>query len=69
EIIDAVREGRFHIYAIRTVEEGLELLTGLKAGERGPDGKFPEGTLYARVEARLAEIYKKLESSTKEEEE
>ncbi len=69
EIIDAVREGRFHIYAIRTVEEGLEILTGLKAGERGPDGKFPEGTIYARVEARLEEIHKSLEATEKEEEE
>ncbi len=67
EIIDAVREKRFHIYAIRTVEEGLEVLTGLAAGERGPDGKFPEGTIYARVEARLQEIHRNL--TEKEEEE
>lgn len=63
EIIDAVREGKFHIYAIRTVEEGLEILTGLKAGERGPEGKFPQGTLYALVEARLEEIHKRLEAT------
>jgi lon-related putative ATP-dependent protease len=68
EIIDAVREKRFHIYAIRTVEEGLELLTGLPAGERGPERKFPEGTLYARVEARLQEIQKNLEATHEEEE-
>lgn len=68
EVIDAVRKNQFHIYAIKTVEEGLELLTGLKAGERGPDGKFPEGTIYARVEARLREIRKRLAEEEEEEE-
>ncbi len=69
EIIDAVQKNQFHIYAIKTVEEGLELLTGVPAGERGPDGKFPEGTIYARVEARLREIQKNLRSAEEEEEE
>ncbi len=69
EVIDAVRKNQFHIYAIKTVEEGLELLTGLKAGERGPDGEFPEGTIYARVEARLREIRKRLTEEEEEEEE
>ncbi len=67
EVIDAVKRGQFHIYAVKTVEEGLELLTGLQAGERTPEGKFPEGTIYARVEARLREIQKNL-NLTKEEE-
>jgi len=67
EVIDAVQKGQFHIYAIKTVEEGLELLTGLQAGERGPDGKFPEGTIYARVAARLQEIQKNLRSTEEEE--
>jgi lon-related putative ATP-dependent protease len=69
EIIDAVTRDQFHIYAVKTVEEGLELLTGLKAGERGPDGKFPEGTIYARAEARLREIQKNLNLTEEEEEE
>lgn len=69
EIINAVQKKQFHIYAVKTVEEGLEILTGLKAGERGPDGKFPEGTIYARVEARLREIQKNLNSAEEEEEE
>jgi lon-related putative ATP-dependent protease len=69
EIIDAVNKKQFHIYAVKTVEEGLEILTGLKAGERGPDGKFPEGTIYARVEARLREIQKNLNTTETEEEE
>jgi lon-related putative ATP-dependent protease len=69
EIVDAVKRGQFHIYAVKTVEEGLELLTGLQAGERTPEGKFPEGTIYARVEARLREIQKNLNLTEEEEEE
>ena len=42
DIVDAVREGKFHIYPVRTIDEGIELLTGVPAGERGEDGMFPE---------------------------
>lgn len=69
EIIDAVKRDQFHIYAVKTVEEGLELLTGLQAGARNAEGKFPEGTIYARVEARLREIQKNLNLTEEEEEE
>ena len=53
EVVDSVRAGRFHVWSARTVEEGIELLTGIPAGERGPDVQFPDGTLHARVEERL----------------
>ncbi|MCS7066844.1 MAG: hypothetical protein NZL85_11315, partial [Fimbriimonadales bacterium] len=56
EVVEAVREGKFHIWAISHVNEGLEILSGLPAGERGADGKFPEGSFNARVEARLREF-------------
>lgn len=55
EIVDAVREGKFHVWAVETVDEGIELLTGVPAGERGPDGTFPENTVHALVEKRLAD--------------
>ncbi|HEX8752844.1 MAG TPA: ATP-binding protein [Solirubrobacterales bacterium] len=54
EVVEAVREGRFHVWAIDDVAEGLEILTGVPAGERRADGSFPEGTIHRRVEERLA---------------
>ncbi|MCD6352459.1 MAG: AAA family ATPase, partial [Armatimonadetes bacterium] len=59
EVVEAVREGKFHIYAVATVDEGLELLTGVPAGERQEDGTFPEGTVNARVHERLREMAEK----------
>ncbi len=53
EVRAAVREGKFAIYPIRTVLEGIELLTGVSAGKRGKDGKFPEDSVYGKAEARL----------------
>jgi predicted ATP-dependent protease len=53
EVVDAVQSGRFHVFSVQTIEQGIELLTGTAAGERGADGQFPEGTLHARVEERL----------------
>jgi predicted ATP-dependent protease len=53
EVVDSVRAGRFHIWSARTVDEGIELLTGMPAGERGTDGSSLQGSLHARVEERL----------------
>lgn len=50
----AVAAGRFRVWPVRTVAEGIEILTGLPAGERGPDGQFPEGTVFRKAEDRLA---------------
>jgi lon-related putative ATP-dependent protease len=56
DVVEAAAAGRFHVYPVETVDQGVELLTGTLAGERGPDGRFPEGTVNARVVARLAEM-------------
>ncbi len=53
DVIEAVREGKFHIYAVSHIDEGMEILTGIKAGERGPDGEFPPGTINRLVEDKL----------------
>ena len=55
-VVRAVRDGKFHIHAIQHVEEGVELVTGLRAGQRGSDGRFPDGTLFRRVDERLDEL-------------
>lgn len=53
EIVDAVRKGLFHVYAVRTIDEGIEVLTGVAAGARAADGTWPAGTVHALVEERL----------------
>ncbi len=69
EIIDSVKEGKFHIWPISKVEEGIEILTGMKAGELQPDGTYPEGTLFRKVDDRLKEFARIVSEFGKEEEE
>ena len=56
EVIEAVDAGKFLIYAIDQMEEGLEILTDKEAGTLSEDGKYPEGTINYFVEKRLTEI-------------
>jgi lon-related putative ATP-dependent protease len=65
EVIQACAEGKFHIWAIQTIDEGIELLTGVPAGQRDETGKFPEGTIHARVEARLKALAEGIEKFAK----
>ena len=60
EIVESVKNGMFHIYPVKTIEEGIEILTGVKAGTRGPDGVFEEGTVNYRVDRRLKDLAEKL---------
>jgi lon-related putative ATP-dependent protease len=53
DVVEAVRKGLFAIYPIETVDQAMELLTGVPAGERDESGAFPEGTINHLVEARL----------------
>lgn len=55
-VIEAVQQGLFHVYAVENVDQGLEILTGIPAGSRDADGKFPEGSMHARVDARLRKL-------------
>ena len=56
EVVNAVRDGKFHIYAVSTIDEGIEALTGVEAGEPDENGKYPDGTVHALVERRLGEM-------------
>jgi lon-related putative ATP-dependent protease len=53
DVVEAVKSGKFQIYAVGTIDEGIEILTGVKAGEQGPDGRFPAGTVNRMVEDKL----------------
>jgi lon-related putative ATP-dependent protease len=59
DVVTAAEAGQFHIYPIRQIDEGIELLTGIPAGERGRTGKYPKNSVNGRVEARLRALAKK----------
>jgi len=60
EVVEAVKEGKFHIYAVKTIDQGIEILTGVEAGERMEDGKFKEGTVNDLVDKKLRELGMKI---------
>jgi predicted ATP-dependent protease len=53
DVVEACAAGRFAVYAVRTIDEGIRLLTGRDAGERGTDGRYPEGSVNRLAEDRL----------------
>lgn len=69
EVVQAVEAGQFVVYGVNTVEEALELLTGMPTGERDASGTYPEGTLYRRVSERLAEMAQIVSDWTHQEQE
>lgn len=56
EVIEAVEAGQFHIYSVHTIDEGIEVLMDMKAGERTRNGRFEKGSLYNLVDKRLEEL-------------
>jgi predicted ATP-dependent protease len=60
EVVDAVAQGKFHIYPVKTIDEGIEVLTGVKAGKRRKDGTFEEDTVNDKVDKRLRNMVEKL---------
>jgi len=56
EVVEAVAEGRFHLYPVATIEQAMTILTGRPAGALRKDGRYPPGSLYQMVDARLAEL-------------
>jgi ATP-dependent Lon protease len=56
DVVDAVAKGQFHIYAIKSIDEGLEILTGMRAGRRNADGTFEKGTVHHLVNDTLTKF-------------
>lgn len=69
DVIEAVARGEFHIYRVETVDQGIELLTGVAAGIPDAEGIYPEGTIHARVLEKLDELARGLKEFGEEEEE
>ncbi len=67
EVVEAVQKGQFHIYSAKTVDEGIEILTGAPAGERQKDGTYPEGTVNYLVDKKLKEMAERLKGFYAEE--
>jgi lon-related putative ATP-dependent protease len=70
DVVEAVKAGKFHIYPVKTIDEGIEILTDLQAGERGKAGAYPKGSINDLVDKKLkglAEGLKKFVEAEKEE--
>lgn len=61
DVVEAIRNGKFSVLAVDQVSDLIEIMFKMPAGVRGEDGKFPEGTLHAKVETALREVNDKLE--------
>jgi lon-related putative ATP-dependent protease len=66
DVVEAVKQGLFHVWPIERVEEGITILTGMEAGERHPDGTYPAGTLFRKVDERLVELAEIVKKFSKE---
>jgi ATP-dependent Lon protease len=60
DVVEAVKEGKFRIYSVKTIDQGIEILTGVEAGEKLGDGRFKEGTVNGLVDEKLRELGKKI---------
>jgi predicted ATP-dependent protease len=65
EVMEAVAAGRFHIWSVETIEQGIEILTGMKAGERGKHGVYPKKTIYNLVDKRLSDMAERMREQDK----
>ena len=69
EVVEAAQDGKFHIYAVSTIDEGIALLTGKEAGEKMEDGFYPEGTVNWAVQQKIWELAAKVRAFSGNEEE
>jgi predicted ATP-dependent protease len=63
DVVEAVAAGEFHVWAVSSIDQGIEILTGVAAGERDAQGNYPSGTINAMIEHRLAELADRLKEN------
>jgi len=66
DVVEAVKKGKFHVYAVKNIDEGIEILTDKKAGELNPDATYPKGTINYLVNKKLMELAEGLSRFGKE---
>jgi predicted ATP-dependent protease len=64
EVVQAVSKGKFHVWVVRSIDEGIELLSGVPAGKREGDGQFTPDSVHARVSARLRYFARQMKEFT-----
>jgi predicted ATP-dependent protease len=65
EIIQAVESGKFHIWSVDSIDEGIEILTGREAGQRAEDGSWPENSVNDLVDRQLVKLAEVAEKKKK----
>jgi predicted ATP-dependent protease len=68
DVVEAVAAGKFHIYPVRNIDQGVEILTGVPAGEKSKNGAYPAGTVNYLVDQRLQDLAKRMKEFGAEEE-
>jgi len=62
DVVEAVKKGRFHVYPVKTIDEGIEILTGKKSGVKNAKGAYPKGSINYLVDQKLKELAEGLKS-------
>ncbi|MCT4612705.1 MAG: AAA family ATPase [Clostridia bacterium] len=65
EVMDSIKKGKFSVYAIKNIEEGIEILTGAKAGKKGKNGKYPKDSIHGKVYDKLTKFHDNLSKGGK----
>jgi ATP-dependent Lon protease len=68
DVVEAVAAGKFHVYPVRNIDQGVEILTGVPAGEKSKEGAYPVGTVNYLVDLRLQDLSKRMKEFGAEEE-
>ena len=63
DVVSAVEQGKFHIYAVNTIDEGMEILTGLPAGTLDKNGQYPPDSVNGIVARRMQEFFRKAQET------